>query len=169
LAGTGPSAGPAPLALAGHPADSFAVLGLRPPRSGPRRTALAPLRDRPETLAFYESPRRLAASLADLAAVLGGDREAAVTLELTKRFERLRRGTLAGLAAEFAATETRGEAVIVVAGGGAPVPDAQIWQPALAAAMRTQPLRAAVDAVAEEFGVKRKEVYDAALAFKKEG
>jgi 16S rRNA (cytidine1402-2'-O)-methyltransferase len=96
-----------------------------------------------------------------------GERQAAVALELTKRFERVHRGTLPALAAEFADTETKGEAVIVVAGAAEPAaPDAADWQAALLAAMADQPLRAAVDAVTQQFGLKRKEVYDAALALK---
>ena len=73
------------------------------------------------------------------------------------------------LAAEFTGAETRGEAVIVVAGADAPAaPDAADWQAALASSMANQPLRAAVDEVAKKFGLKRKEVYDAALAIKAE-
>jgi 16S rRNA (cytidine1402-2'-O)-methyltransferase len=89
-----------------------------------------------------------------------------VALELTKRFERLSRGTLAELADAFAADDTKGEAVIIVGGADAPVVEAADWQAALGAAMAEQPLRAAVDAVTERFGLKRKEVYDAALAIR---
>ena len=102
-------------------------------------------------------------------AEIWGERQAAVALELTKRFERVHRGTLPALAAEFADAETRGEAVIVVAGAAeATAPDAADWQAALVAEMADQPLRAAVDEVAKRFGLKRKEVYDAALAIKAE-
>jgi 16S rRNA (cytidine1402-2'-O)-methyltransferase len=119
-------------------------------------------------LVFYESPRRLDNTLAAMAEIFGG-RQAAVALELTKRFELVHRGTLAELAAEFADSETRGEAVIVVAGAAeASVPDAADWQAELLAAMADQPLRAAVDAITGKFGLKRKEVYDAALTLKAE-
>jgi 16S rRNA (cytidine1402-2'-O)-methyltransferase len=162
----GPSALLAALTIAGLPTDRFSFVGFLPPKSAARRKALAPLKDRGETLAFYESPRRLAATLDDLAAVFGGGREAAVALELTKRFERLSRGPLSRLAAEFGAAETKGEAVILVAGAEAAAPAAEDWQAALDAALAEQPLRAAVDAVTERFGLKRKQVYDAALALK---
>jgi 16S rRNA (cytidine1402-2'-O)-methyltransferase len=90
-----------------------------------------------------------------------------VALELTKRFERVHRGTLVELAAEFAGAETKGEAVVVVAGAAEPsAPDAADWQADLLEAMADQPLRAAVDAVTEQYGLKRKEVYDAALRLK---
>src|SRR5690606_37360107 len=138
------------------------------PKSGARANALKVLSDSRETMVFYESPRRLDDTLAAMAE-LWGARQAAVALELTKRFERVHRGTLPDLAAEVAGAETRGEAVIVVAGADAPAaPDAADWQAALASSMADQPLRAAVDEVAKKFGLKRKEVYDAALAIKAE-
>lgn len=156
------------LVVAGLPTDAFAFHGFLPPKAGARANALKALADSRETLVFYESPRRLADTLAAMAE-LWGARPAAVALELTKRFERVHRGTLPQLADQFADAETRGEAVIVVAGATAPsAPDADEWQAVLAAEMTGQPLRAAVDTVAEKFGLKRKEVYDAALAIKAE-
>ncbi len=167
LAVPGASALLAALAVAGLPTDRFAFHGFLPPRMQARRTALEALAGEQGTLVFYESPRRLDDVLADMAATLGADRDAAVCLELTKRFERVHRGTLGALAAEFAGAETKGEAVIVVGGApDAPAPDAAAWQAALAGEMADQPLRAAVDAIAERYGLKRKEVYDAALALK---
>jgi 16S rRNA (cytidine1402-2'-O)-methyltransferase len=163
----GASALLAALAIAGLPTDSFSFHGFLPVKAAGRRRALGDLAGRRETLAFYESPRRLAATLAAMAEVLGPDRDAAVALELTKRFERLRRGPLATLAAEFAAGETRGEAVILVAGAPESGPAAADWQAALAEALAQNPLRAAVDRIAADYGLKRKAVYDAALALKK--
>jgi 16S rRNA (cytidine1402-2'-O)-methyltransferase len=155
------------LAVAGLPTDRFSFHGFLPPKAGARGKAIAALAARPETLVFYESPRRLAATLAALAEGLGAEREAAVALELTKRFERVARGTLAELAARFAEAETKGEAVILVGGATEPaMPAAADWQAALAEALDGQPLRAAVDAVAAAYGLRRKEVYDAALALK---
>ena len=155
------------LAVAGLPTDAFSFFGFLPPKAGARANALAALKSRSETLVFYESPRRLGPALAAMAQAFGGAREAAVALELTKRFERVSRGPLASLAAEYGEAETRGEAVILVAGAGAAAaPSAKDWQAALAEALEGQPLRAAVDAVTEKFGLKRKEVYDAALALK---
>ena len=157
------------LVVAGLPTDAFAFHGFLPPKAGARANALEKLKDSRETLVFYESPRRLESSLASMAEVLG-DRQAVVALELTKRFERHFRGSLAELAARFAGEETKGEAVIVVAGAAeASAPSAEQWQAALASAMADQPLRAAVDDIAARFGLKRKEVYDAALALKNAG
>jgi 16S rRNA (cytidine1402-2'-O)-methyltransferase len=164
----GPSALLSALVVAGLPTDAFAFHGFLPPKAGARANALQKLADSRETLVFYESPRRLDDTLAAMAEVFG-ERQAAVALELTKRFERVHRGLLAELAAEFAGAETKGEAVIVVAGGAEPTaPAAEDWQAALLAAMADQPLRAAVDAVTEQYGLKRKDVYDAALALKAE-
>jgi len=163
----GASALLAGLTVSGLPTDSFAFFGFLPPKTGARTNALIPLAGRPETLIFYESPRRLAGSLADMANVFGEGRNAAVALELTKRFERVAEGSLAALAARFAGEPQKGEAVILVAGAG---PGGAVagedWQAALASALETEPLRAAVDAVSARFGLRRKEVYDAALALK---
>lgn len=164
----GASALLAALAIAGLPTDSFSFHGFLPAKDLARRKALAPLAARPETLAFYESPRRLGATLAALAESFGPDREAAVALELTKRFERLFRASLGELATQFGAADTKGEAVILVAGAAPLAPVEADWQAALDAALAESPLRAAVDAVTERFGLKRKEVYDAALARKAE-
>ncbi|WP_338721514.1 16S rRNA (cytidine(1402)-2'-O)-methyltransferase [Devosia sp. XK-2] len=154
------------LVVAGLPTDAFAFHGFLPPKAGARANALEKLKDSRETLIFYESPRRLGASLTSMAEMFG-ERQAVVALELTKRFERTFRGSLAELVDQFAEAETKGEAVIVVAGAEAPsAPSAEDWQAALAEAMADQPLRAAVDEIAARFGLKRKEVYDAALARK---
>jgi 16S rRNA (cytidine1402-2'-O)-methyltransferase len=89
-----------------------------------------------------------------------------VALELTKKFERVARGSLADLATQYGEHETKGEAVILVAGAADVAPDPDQWREALEAAMVEQPLRAAVDEIAARFNLKRKDVYDAALALK---
>jgi len=162
----GPSALLAALATAGLPTDAFSFVGFLPAKSGQRANALAAWKDSRETLVFYESPRRIGDSLAAMAEVFGATRPAAVALELTKRFERLHRGSLADLAAEFASDETRGEAVILVAGATEIAVTTEDWQAALRDALAGQPLRAAVDQISDTYGLKRKEVYDAALALK---
>lgn len=163
----GPSALLAALASAGLPTDSFSFIGFLPPKTTARNKAIAALSARRETLVFYESPRRLAATLAALAQNLDPGREAVVALELTKRFERLHRGALEALAAEFADTTTRGEAVIVTAGASETDGVSQDqWGAALETALASQTLRVAVDAITAQYGLKRKEVYRAALALK---
>jgi 16S rRNA (cytidine1402-2'-O)-methyltransferase len=164
----GPSALLAALAVAGLPTDSFGFIGFLPNKSEARARALEPLKDRRETLVFYESPRRLVETLRMMADAFGEDRPAAVTFELTKRFERVHRGTLRSVSTELGEGEVKGEAVIVIGGAEDTGPAAADWQAALAAAMETQPLRAAVDEIATAYGIKRKDVYDVALARKAE-
>jgi 16S rRNA (cytidine1402-2'-O)-methyltransferase len=165
----GPSALLAALATAGLPTDSFTFIGFPPARREPRARAFEGLRARRETLVLYESPRRLLDTLEAMAGIFGGDRPAAVALELTKRFERVHRGTLASLIGELPPTGLRGEAVIVVAGVAASSDSATgDWQAALTAALESQPLRAAVDDIATAFNIKRRDVYEYALAIKAE-
>jgi len=110
----GPSALLAALVVSGLPPLPFTFAGFPPPRPSKRRAfyrSLAPLQ---HTLVVYESPHRLAASLADAAAELG-DRPAAVSRELTKLHEETLRGPLASLAAELAARGAiKGEVVMVI-------------------------------------------------------
>jgi 16S rRNA (cytidine1402-2'-O)-methyltransferase len=111
----GPSAALTALTLSGLPSDRFLFAGFLPPKAGARRKALETLAAIPATLVIFESARRLPATLAAMAEVLG-DRPAALTRELTKRFEEVRHGTLAGLAAEIAAAgPPKGEVTLVVA------------------------------------------------------
>ena len=168
FAAPGASAMLAALAVAGLPTDAFSFLGFLPPKAEARKHALAEHAARRETLVFYESPRRLGESLAAIAETFGPDRLAVVALELTKKFERLARGSLAELATQFGQHETKGEAVILVAGATDTAPDPDQWRAALEEAMLEQPLRAAVDEIATRFNLKRKDVYDAALALKAE-
>ena len=94
------------------------------------------MREAAETLVAFESPRRLAATLA-LLAELDPQRPAAVCRELTKLHEEVRRGSAAELAAHYAERRRRGEVVLVV---GAAAPGAASLEDALAA------LRALIDA-----------------------
>lgn len=114
----GPSAITAALAIAGLPVSRFCFEGFLPARERERRAHLASLADEPRTLVFFEAPHRIAATLADLAAQLGGDRHAVVARELTKAYETIYRGSLAQLAQRAATEENfrRGEITLVVAG-----------------------------------------------------
>jgi len=117
----GPSAITAALAIAGLPTDRFCFEGFLPARDRERRAALEALAHERRTLVFFEAPHRIVATLADIAAVLGPEREAVVARELTKAHETIYRGTLSELAAR-AATEAnfaRGEITLVVHGAPA--------------------------------------------------
>ena len=102
------------LVASGLPLHRFAFEGFLPAKKG-RLTRLRQLATEARTLALYESPHRLARTLAELAQHLGPARAACVARELSKRHETLHRGTLAELAAHFAAQPAKGECVIVVA------------------------------------------------------
>lgn len=159
----GPSAVVTALAVSGLPTDRFAFEGFLPRRPGERRAALAALAAEPRTMVFFESPGRLAASLADAADAFGPDRRAAVCRELTKLHEEVRRGTLAGLA-EWAAEGVRGELCLVVA--GAPEresdPEAALAE-VLALAADGVRLKDAAAQVAKATGLSTRALYEAAL------
>jgi 16S rRNA (cytidine1402-2'-O)-methyltransferase len=110
----GPSAVLAALTASGLPSDTFLFGGFLPVKDGQRRSRLEELKAVPATLVFFESPRRLADTLAAMSDVFG-PRPAAVARELTKTFEEMRTGSLAELAARYAALEApKGEVVVCV-------------------------------------------------------
>ncbi len=112
----GASAVLAALVVSGLPPLPFTFAGFAPPRPGKRRGFFARFAALGHTVVFYESPHRLAASLADAAATFG-DRPAVVARELTKLHEEVRRGTLGELAAAHQGQTVRGEVVVVVGPG----------------------------------------------------
>ncbi len=158
----GPSAVLTALAVSGLPTDRFTFEGFLPRKQGERLTALRALAGEQRTMVFFESPNRLGASLADLAAVLGGDRRAVVCRELTKLHEEVRRGPVAELA-EWAAEGVRGEIVVVVAGAPAREADpAAALEQVLALVADGQRLKDAAAEVAEATGLSRRDLYQAA-------
>ncbi|EYT64885.1 16S rRNA methyltransferase [Dietzia sp. UCD-THP] len=114
----GPSAVTTALVLSGLPVDRFCFDGFPPRRAGRRRTWLARLAAEERTCAFFESPHRLAETLAEAAEALGPGRRAAVCRELTKTYEEVLRGTLGDLA-DRTADGVRGEIVVVIEGADA--------------------------------------------------
>jgi 16S rRNA (cytidine1402-2'-O)-methyltransferase len=161
----GPSAALAALTNSGLPTDTFLFGGFLPPKSGPRHTRLATLKDVPATLILFETAPRLAKSLADMAEVLG-HREAAIARELTKLHETVTRGTLDALADAVAAGEAlKGEVVVVIAPPTAEeteITDERILAD-LEAALEMQSFRDAVRGVTEALNVKRARVYELGL------
>lgn len=163
-AAPGASALLAAVAVAGLPTDRFLFAGFLPPKAGARVRALGELAAVPASLVFYESPRRLAESLAAMAGTLGAERPAAVCRELTKRFEEVRRDSLAALAAHYAdAGAPKGEVVVVVGPPQAAAVTADTLDAALADALATQSVREAAAAVARDLDLPRREVYARAL------
>ncbi len=184
----GPSAVTAALAVSGLPSDRFCFEGFPPRRAALRARRFAELAAEPRTLIFFESPRRLAATVADLAGALGGARSAVVCRELTKTHEEVRRGTLAELA-DWAAAGPLGEITIVVAGArarrgrvsrgestagaggggaddagrGAAVTDAQAAAEVAARERAGLSRKDAIAAVARDFGLRKRDVYDSVV------
>ena len=159
----GPSALLAALVASGLPANAFTFVGFLPRRAGERARRIAELVPRPETLVLYESPRRLGARLAELAAALG-PRRACVARELTKLHEEIARGTLAELADRFA-EGARGEVTVVVEGAAEAAPaegDALRARVRERLAAGLSPRDVAAE-VARETGAKRRDVYALAL------
>ncbi len=159
----GPSAVLTALALAGLPTDAFFFAGFLPNAKGARRSGLEALREVPGTLVFYESPKRVAAMLADAAEVLGAERKVAICRELTKKFEEIRRGTLGDMALELAQVTLKGEIVVAVDRGRlASVSEAEIEQD-LKKALSEMSVRDAADLVSQAHDLPRRQIYQLAL------
>ena len=175
----GPSAVTAALAVAGLPTDRFCFEGFPPRGAGARQRRFAELAAEPRTMVFFESRRRVAATLAELAAAFGPDRQAVACRELTKTHEEVARGTLAELAA-WAERGVLGEITLVVAGASArrrQRPDQPGWADSVAAAVAEvsarqaagTPRKQAIAAVAAESGLPKREVYNAVVAGGRDG
>jgi 16S rRNA (cytidine1402-2'-O)-methyltransferase len=162
----GPSAVLTALAVSGLPTDRFTFEGFLPRKPGDRRKALRDLAQERRTMVFFESPNRIAASLADVAATLGANRRVVVCRELTKFFEEVKRGTAAELA-EWAATGVKGEICVVIAGAEERVMDLETGVAEvlglLAGGTRLKDAAADVSAAT---GLSKRDLYEAALAAK---
>ena len=162
----GPCAAVAALTLAGLPTDRFLFVGFLPARTQARATAIAEIATIRATLVLYESGPRLGVTLAALSEGLG-DREAAVTREITKHFEEAVTGTLSMLAARYADAPPKGEIVVVVAPPGAPeAASAEDADSALAEALTRLSTGHAASEVAKKLGIDRKALYARALELK---
>jgi 16S rRNA (cytidine1402-2'-O)-methyltransferase len=162
----GPSAVLAGLTLSGLPSDRFLFSGFLPSRQGERKTALEELKTVRATLIFFESAQRLSESLAAMTDVLG-DRACAVTRELTKMHEEVRRGSLGELATLYAEKgPPKGEVTIVVAPPGEVVTDDAKIDAALTVALAFMPVKAAANMIADLTDGSRKQIYTRALELK---
>jgi 16S rRNA (cytidine1402-2'-O)-methyltransferase len=161
----GPSAVLAALVGSGLPTDRFFFVGFPPRKTGARKGLLAQLASLPATLVFFESPHRVAATLADFVAVLGKDRPACVARELTKTHEEFVRGTLAELAERYASERPLGEVTLVVSGAaeetgeGDGQCDEEIRVRARSLLASGLSARDAADTLASETGRPRRETY----------
>ena len=163
----GPSAVLSALAVSGLPTDRFTFEGFLPRKSGDRKKAFESLAREPRTMVFFESPHRILESLEDAATVLGSDRQASVSRELTKKFEHTERGTLPELV-EWAKSEPKGEMVLVIA--GAAVVEAKsedLVQQVLALIEDGIGLKQAVAEIAGAAGAGKSELYQSVLEARK--
>ncbi|MDG4554432.1 MAG: 16S rRNA (cytidine(1402)-2'-O)-methyltransferase [Candidatus Competibacter sp.] len=163
----GPSSIVAALSVAGLPTDRFAFEGFLPSRSAARRERLRMLAREERTLVFLEASHRIAETLADLAAVFGGERPAAVARELTKRFEEIHTASLRELEIWLDADSDRRKGEFVVIVGGASVAseaDTPENRRLLAALLTELPASRAATVAARLTGLRKKALYDLALA-----
>lgn len=159
----GPSAVLTALVASGLASDRFCFEGFLPRRPGDLRRAIGELVGETRTMVFFESPRRLGASLRALREGLGSARRACVCRELTKTHEDVVRGTLGELAERFDG-EVLGEVVVVVAGGRRPEADADAAAAeVLALADAGLRLKDAAAHVAGRTGTRTKDLYGAAV------
>lgn len=159
----GPSAALAALTLAGLPSDRFMFLGFLPSKSGSRCRALGDVAGVKATLVFFEGASRLAASLTDMAEVLG-DRPACVARELTKLYEEARRGSLLELSKHYQEVGApKGEVSIVVA---PPIPKQSSIESAdarLITLMKELSVKDAARAASVEFDLSKSDLYSRAV------
>jgi 16S rRNA (cytidine1402-2'-O)-methyltransferase len=149
------------IAGSGLPADSIFFGGFLPSRKSERQRRLREVASIPATLAFYEAPHRVAASLADCLKILG-DRRAVLARELTKVFEEFRRGSLSELAAAAANARQKGEFVILIGPSVAdnePLAADELLVRVLQLESEGMAAKAALKKAAKEFGLSRSEAY----------
>jgi len=165
----GPSALVAALSVSGLPTESFIFYGFLPSKLPARQKFLLSLKDRPETLIFYESPKRLRSFLEDAFRILG-DRQVMVAREMTKVYEEVYRGMASEVLRELGEEEIKGEVTIVLEGS---TPPARAEGPAIEEALELYyrqmglSMKEAIDRVAEELGVPKRDVYRESLRVKR--
>jgi 16S rRNA (cytidine1402-2'-O)-methyltransferase len=160
----GPSAFVAALSLSGLPTEEFTFLGFLPSRKIQRRKILRDLSLERRTLIFYEAPHRVVETLADME-VIFGNRRAALVKEITKIHEEVLRGTIPEILNELKTTRIAGEYVIIVEGRmeeNKPV-TADILSEIRVLIKKGLGRKEAVKKVAGEYGLSKKELYDASL------
>jgi len=170
----GPSALLTALTVAGLDTERVLFLGFLPRKPGARRRLLESQRGRPETIVLFESPRRVAKTLEEIAEILG-DRAACLARELTKRHEEVVRESLSALASRFKESAPRGECTLVIAGATAGEPqaeaawsDTELDQVIRAELAEGASIRDLARDLAGRTGRVRREVYTRALSLRQE-
>ncbi|WP_223637670.1 16S rRNA (cytidine(1402)-2'-O)-methyltransferase [Rhodobacter sp. TJ_12] len=164
FAAPGPSAVLAALTVSGLPSDRFLFAGFPPNTQTARRKWLSEMADLQATVIFYESPKRVAAMLADLAETFGPDRPAVLCRELTKRFEEVRRGSVAELIEGLQTAPIKGEIVVLLDRPHGPRVGPEDIDTALRDRLSRMRVKDAATEVAQAFGLPRRDVYQRALA-----
>ena len=153
------------LAVSGLPTGRFTFEGFLPAGKSERLQALGELSGEGRTMIFHEAPHRLRATLSDMAQVLG-DRPIALCREITKLHEETLRTTLRGAVAHYEVNEPRGEYVLVVGGRSAEKTEMTLEEGVALVLQRKNggmKLKDAVRSVADDTGLPRNALYDAAL------
>jgi 16S rRNA (cytidine1402-2'-O)-methyltransferase len=162
----GPSAVVAALSISGLETERFVMEGFVPRRAGERRARIDEWLRESRTIVFYESPQRIAETMAELAERCG-DRRVALVRELTKLYEEVRRGTVAELAESLRDATTLGEVVVVLEGARETRIDASSLERTLRDLLQSgRSVRDAVNELSHDVGVPHRELYQLALTLR---
>jgi len=156
------------LSVAGLPTDRFVFEGFLPAKAEAREKKLRQLEKQPRTLLFYEAPHRIEATVAAMCAVFGGQREAVLAREITKRYETIFSGCLSDIGRRLAADsdQRRGEMVLVVRGCDPLDDEAAVAQRAdevLSVLLEALPVKQATAMAVKLTGIKKNYLYARAL------
>ncbi len=163
----GPSAVIAALSSSGLPSDRFIFEGFLPARDKARKDRLESLREEESTLIFYESPQRLLSTLQDIHDKMG-DRNLAVSRELTKLFEETLRGKVSKVLTALEGRSIKGEVVIILDGFHGEHFKGSISDELKKAMKSGLSMKESVEAVSKGFGISKGEVYKEGLKIKEE-
>ncbi len=159
----GPNAALPALQLSGLPTDQFSFLGFLPPKTTARQTALQKWEGVQGSLIIYETGPRLLDSLQDMQKTMG-NREAAVTRELTKMYEEVRRGTLSDLIVHYTKSgPPKGEIVVVLGPPVAEIVSTESIEKQIQSALQKMSVRDAAEMVAKATGKPKRAIYTLAL------
>ncbi|MCP4308460.1 MAG: 16S rRNA (cytidine(1402)-2'-O)-methyltransferase [bacterium] len=160
----GPSAVTAALAVSGLPAERFVFEGFLPRKGKNRKHRIRQIATEQRTIVLFSAKSRVVGDLEELAAAMGADRRVVVTRELTKAFEEVWRGTLAEAVAHWSSEHVRGEFTLVIDGAAEELTDPDhVVAVARSAIESGESMTDAVRRTASEFGVSRRELYEAVL------
>lgn len=163
----GPSALISALSVSGLATHRFTFEGFLPVKSSARRHQLESLRDKAQTLVFFESPHRIVDTLQDMVGIFGAERFAVIARELTKIHETIHRDSLAGLLGwiQRDTQQQRGEFVVMVQGRlrSEIEQDISEYQRVIGLLLAELPLKKAVSVAAQLTGARKNLLYDLAV------